>query len=250
MTRTGSGPPLVLVHGWGLHAGIWQGMDTLLGAHHTVLAPDLPGYGARATVSPYTLEKLADAMVAAIAQPAIWLGWSLGGLVALAAAQRHPQAVRKLILVGATPRFVQSADWPGGLTDAVFAQFAADLRDDYRATVQRFLSLQMGAGERDTLRSLRQVLAAAPVPAIDVLAAGLALLQATDLRAQLSALTLPVQIVHGVRDKLAPVAAARFLAQALPQAQLALIEGAGHAPFLSHPMLFRDHVLRFTGNDG
>jgi pimeloyl-[acyl-carrier protein] methyl ester esterase len=79
------------------------------------------------------------------------------------------------------------------------------------------------------------------------LQAGLDILLETDLRAQIGNLTNPTLVMHGDYDKLAPVAAGRWLAQQIPSARLEICQGASHAPFLSHPSWFVEVMKDFLG---
>lgn len=250
----GDGPTVVLVHGWGFHGGVWRDLAARLARSFRVLIPDLPGHGrSRGVHTGASLTGLADDLSRRLTEPAIWVGWSLGAFVALAVARNRPQAVSRLVLVGATPKFVQAPDWPCAMPPATLAQFARDLESDYRGTLMRFLSLQMGSGDvqgrtsaasagsaraaevaRATVRKLREMLLEQGEPDPAALQIGLQWLANTDLRADLSAITVPALVLHGSHDRLAPPAAAKFLAQQLPGAQLALIPSAGHVPFLSH----------------
>lgn len=242
-SRLGAGAPVVLVHGWGLNGTVWDGVATPLASRAQVFVPDLPGCGrSRAIPRAYTLAHLAQDIDAWLPAPATWIGWSLGGLIALTAARQFPARVRRLVLIGATPKFVQARDWPDAMPAAVMQQFADELAQDYRRTLQRFLSLQMGAeaAARDTLRALRERLFDHGEPDVGALRAGLALLRDSDLRAHLNAIVQPTLLIHGERDKLAPVAAAQHMRDHLPRARLHTIPLAGHAPFLSHPQLVFD----------
>ena len=238
----------MLVHGWGMHGGIWGDLPVYLATRYRVTTLDLPGHGrSRALASPDDLAMLADVVADQVAAPAMWIGWSLGGMVALSVAARHGARVHKLVLVGATPRFVQEPDWPHAMKPEVLAQFALELGADFRATLQRFLSLQVGvdAAGRALLRTLRSEMFRHGEPAATALAAGLAILRDADLRPLLPRITCPVQIIHGARDRLTPLAAAEYLATHLPHACLARVAHAGHAPFLSHPQAFRELLLDF-----
>jgi pimeloyl-[acyl-carrier protein] methyl ester esterase len=239
--QQGSGPDLLLVHGWGMHGGIWGDLPAPLARHFRVTTLDLPGHGrSRAPFAAQSLADFTDAVVELCPAPAVWLGWSLGGLIALDAARRYPEKVARLVLVGATPKFVQAPDWPHAMPAEVFAGFAGDLIQDYRATLLRFLSLHGGDSEqsRALLKQLRAQLFTHGEPQPEALAAGLAILEQTDLRAQLADIRVPALVVHGSHDRLAPPAAGEYLAAHLPQARLLRIEGAGHAPFLSHAAQF------------
>ncbi len=234
----GAGRNVVLVHGWGLHGGVWRDLAQQLADSFRVIVPDLPGHGrSHHADSAFTLDTLADTVQRQFAGPAVWIGWSLGALVALTAALRFPTAVERLVLIGATPRFTQAPDWPQAMAPETLAQFARELETDYRGTLARFLSLQAGEGEagRETVRRLRAVLAEGGDPAPAALRAGLRLLAETDLRARLAEVNVPTLVLHGGRDRLAPPGAGEYLATHLPRAQLTLISPGGHAPFLSHP---------------
>ncbi|NGP52374.1 pimeloyl-ACP methyl ester esterase BioH [Thioalkalivibrio sp. XN8] len=236
----GSGPGLVLLHGWGLNSAIWSPLLPRLEQRFRVVLADLPGHGrSPAGAAAPTLAGWAGA-VAAVAPPgSTWLGWSLGGQVAMTAALAGHEP-RRLVLVATTPRFVTAPDWPCGVAAGVLRDFAAALGVDHAKTVRDFLSLQLRGDARaaSLLRTLRELLANAPLPDPAALAAGLEILAATDLRDRLPALELPTLVVTGARDRLTPAAAGHRLAAALPAARRLEFADAAHAPFLTHPEEF------------
>lgn len=238
----GSGPPLVLLHGWALHSGLWGPLQAHLARRHRVHAVDLPGHGHSAATDPYTMAAIVAAVDAAVADaaPATLLGWSLGGAVAMEWALARPGRIGRLVLVATSPRFVADDDWPHAMAAATLARFGDELRVAYRPTLQRFLSLQLHGSDhgRAALATMRRHLFSRGEPSGKVLEQALALLADVDLRARLAALAVPALVVSGDRDTLAPAAAGRWLAGALPAATYAEIAGAGHVPFLSHPDAF------------
>jgi pimeloyl-[acyl-carrier protein] methyl ester esterase len=239
----GQGPPLVLLHGWALHSGLWGPLVPRLARRFRVHAVDLPGHGHSAVVEPYTLEAVTEAVAASTAdidEPLTVLGWSLGGIVAMHWALAEPQRVARLVLVCTTPRFAAGADWPHGMESATLARFGDELRVAWRQTLQRFLSLQVQGSEhgRAALAAMRHDLFTRGEPAPVVLAKALDALGSIDLRQRVPMLAQPTRIVAGERDVLTPAAASAWLAAALPQATARTIPGAGHAPFLSHPDAF------------
>jgi pimeloyl-[acyl-carrier protein] methyl ester esterase len=237
----GQGPELVLLHGWGLHGGIWGELPAMLARDYRVTTLDLPGHGRSGLgQGPLTLEILTDSVVGLIDTRAIWLGWSLGGFVALDAALRHPTRVAGLVLVGATPKFVQSPEWLAGMSPDVFAGFTDSLRQDYRGTLQRFLSLQAGSDEagRAVIKRLRREMFAHGEPKPEALTAGLSILEHSDLRPRLAEIRVPTLVLQGTHDRLVPPAAGEFLARHIPRARLVSMAGMGHAPFLSQPEAF------------
>lgn len=243
----GSGRDLVLLHGWGLHGGLFRALAERLAPHFRLHLVDLPGHGR--SVMPegdYTLDSVAASIATQVPAHAAWLGWSLGGRVALMAALTGA-SIAKLILIGTNPAFTQRDDWPHGMPAAELQQFADALCDDYKATLQRFLAVQSRGSEkgREELRALRDDLFAHGEPHPAALAGGLEILRGADLRAQLAAIQQPTLVIHGERDTLAPIAAAEFTASALPHGQLLAIPGAGHAPFISHPEQVVAALLEF-----
>jgi len=246
--RQGQGSEFVLVHGWGLHGGIWGELPAQLARCCRVTTPDLPGHGRSGLGrGPLTLAAMTDRVAELVDAPAIWLGWSLGGFVALDAALRHPARVAALVLVGATAKFVQAPDWPAAMPSGVFAGFADSLAQDYRGTLQRFLSLQAGTDEagRMLIKRLRRELFAHGEPGPEALTAGLSILAHSDLRMRLPEIQVPTLVVHGTHDRLVPPAAGEFLARSIRGARLVSMAGLGHAPFLSQPQAFLETLRGF-----
>lgn len=233
----GSGPDLVMLHGWGLNAGIWDGVAASLSGSYRLHRLDLPGHG-HSEWSPQcaTLDDLTRAVAPYVPRHATVLGWSLGGMVALRLASLAPERIASLVLISTTPRFVTAPDWKTAMTPQVLANFGARLRDDYRATIQEFLALQVRGDERElsSLRELRHKLVSGGLPDQHALEAGLGVLAAADLRTSLGKVGVRSLVVAGEYDRVTPPGAGRFLAEQIPGATLHVVKRAGHAPFISH----------------
>ena len=232
----GNGPPLVLLHGWAMHGGVFAPLVARLRERYTLHVVDLPGHGhSRDCTVPLQLEPCVQAIAAAVPR-APWCGWSLGGLVALHAAATRPQAVPTLAMLCASPRFVRGEDWRFGVSPEIFRDFASGLRADYRATLDRFVALEAFGSDhaKDEIRALRDELFARGEPAAPVLADGLELLETADIRAALPTLPAPSLWLAGRRDRLVDPRAMRDAAALAPRAELHVVEHAGHAPFLTH----------------
>ncbi len=239
-------PPLVLVHGWGMHSGLFHPWVEQLKAHWRVHAVDLPGHGGHRHLP--LAEEIAVAAeqlhaLTAHLPAATWVGWSLGGLLTLKLALQRPERVRRLVMLCASPCFVRSPDWPEGVDESLIEQFGQDLRRDVHQTLHRFMALEVlgCANEKALLKQLRTLASHSPEPEAPALAAGLQLLKNTDLSRQLPRLVQPSLWIAGRRDRLVSPAAmekaaARSGTATHPGAagQYALIRGAGHAPFLTH----------------
>lgn len=244
---TGNGVPLLLIHGWGMHGGVWKDVAQRLAADFRVHSVDLPGYGYSKAVSATTLDTIVDALSVTVAEPVAVCGWSLGGQVALRWAAREPDKVRRLIAVASTPCFTGREDWTLGLENEVLKQFSADLEQNHAATLRRFIALQLrgSENERELLAMLRERLFNRGEPDMAALRVGLDILRDVDLRCELRDIKQPALVIAGERDKLTPPEASTFLANALPAARLVEVAGAAHAPFLSHPGPFVEHIKSF-----
>ena len=244
----GAGPDLVLVHGWGMHGGVWQSVLSKLTDDFRVTVVDLPGHGRSSAPAAFTLDQAAQALLDVAPAHALWVGWSLGGMICLQAAVCAPERVHGLALVAATPRFVSDESWPCGVDASVFAQFARDLAADYRATLQRFLALQArGADQEKTLvKRLRRLCLEQEPPSASVLQQGLDILRTADLRSSLPRLRCPALLLMGSRDTLVPSSAAAQIRRYLPRSEVRLFPGAGHAPFLSSPDAFVTELKMFA----
>ena len=243
----GSGPDLVLLHGWALHGGMWGPWLGRLESRFRLHLVDLPGHGR----SPWRdgtqqLADLARAVAPHVPAGSAVLGWSLGGMVALELARLRPTTAA-LVLVATTPCFLRRDDWQGGMEPAVLQGFAAGLAGDYRRTLANFLALQAWGDERATeaLRSLRATLEAHGEPDPRALAAGLEILRTADLRDALPRISIPALVIAGENDRITPAAAGRELAARLPSARYHEVAKAGHAPFLSHADQVAHEVERF-----
>lgn len=251
MTANGQGDrPLRLIHGWGLPRTVWAALGEPLSARCRWSTLDLPGYG-ETPDDEQDFQPTAQALANALPFGSVLGGWSLGALLALQVALLAPERLAGLILIGATPCFMQHDDWPDGQPVTLLDGFAARLRADPTATLSRFITLfnQGDQHARTISRQLSSLLR--PLPAQAALQRGLQWLRQVDLRQRLAAIELPALLLHGAHDPLTPLAAAHYLADHLPQARLEVVAGAAHAPFCSQPALcsqliadFCDHPAR------
>jgi pimeloyl-[acyl-carrier protein] methyl ester esterase len=234
--KRGHGPaPMVLLHGWAMHGGVLAPLVEALEAHCTMYVVDLPGHGYSRDCGLPLEPRACAAAIAEITPPAIWLGWSLGGIVALTAALEMPRQVRGLAMLCATPKFVRDAGWEFGADDKLVHQLATDLETDYHATIERFLALEaMGSADpRAELRHLRALVFARGEPGLRVLQEGIRILETTDRRAALPDLGVPSAWISGRRDRLVPPQAMAWSASQC-NGSYDDIQQAGHAPFFGH----------------
>lgn len=244
----GSGTDVVLLHGWGMHSGVWKDVVESLLDHHRVTILDLPGHGySRVAGSGHTLNEWCAAVMAVTPPRAAWVGWSLGGLAAQQIAITAPERVSRLALVNSTPCFVQRPDWPHGVPPPVLRRFAEELRQDYRSVLKRFIALEVHGSEHAStqLRQLKAMLFQHGEPDVTALEDGLAILETADLRADLPRIACPTLLLMGQRDQLTPAAAGEVMRNLLPDARLHIFPRAGHAPFFSHLSPFLAQLRAF-----
>jgi pimeloyl-[acyl-carrier protein] methyl ester esterase len=255
----GSGPTLVLLHGWGLNLRVWDRLAAAFCERFRIVAVDLPGHGrsewlpARSSLEEQAVQ--VEEAIAGISRRYSLVGWSLGAQIALrlAGQEQRPQGedtgsrsmgdrprLDRLVLIAATPRFSAGPDWPHGTPAQRLDEQAAALRQDYQRMVSDFLELQVrgSASGAAALAELRTALFAhaggASGPSLAALTRDLELLRDGDLRPLLARITLPTLVIAGQYDRVTQPAASQALARALPGAHYVEIRRAAHAPFLSH----------------
>ena len=244
-----AGKPLcVFVHGWGMNHAIWQPVIESLPPWIESIAVNLPGHGVAADKNFDSLNDLVIALCRDISRPAIWIGWSLGGLAVMQLAVDFPQRVQAMMLVACTPCFVHRDDWPDGMPQSLFDGFALELENDFENTIRRFLALQVknSAQGRQILKQLRQRVLQQPAANISALRAGLHILKTADLRAQLPDINTPIAVALGGRDHLVNVATSIFYKKIFPCADVQTYLQAAHAPFLSHVQDFSAQLLQLV----
>ncbi|MEH6582231.1 MAG: malonyl-ACP O-methyltransferase BioC [Halioglobus sp.] len=222
---------LVLLHGWAGSPEVWRPMLPPLRQWANVTLVDLTAYGSgltEASVAP--VDSLMAAILAAVPERAIFVGWSLGGQIAACLAHSYPHRVNALITLCSNPRFVADGEWPG-MPELQFIAFKDGLQADTAATLRRFDSLQSGGSprQRGVLRDLANCRRDSHC---GQLLPGLELLEKLDLRDTLSALRQPQLHVFAGADALVPAAVPAALTSLLadvPAARIHTMQGSSHA---------------------
>lgn len=238
----------VFVHGWAMNSAVWANCLPMLPEWVDVIRVDLPGHGTMSEVEATGIDDYVQSLAAVINRPAIWVGWSLGGLAVLSLARHYPERVAGLFMVASNPCFVRKADWQSAVEQDVFLQFAEALEQDVDATVKRFLALQVrgSSAAMKTVRSLQQALRERGQPSIKALRLGLEILANADLRTELSLFNRPVTWYLGGRDTLVPATVAEELKKLKADINTIVEEEAAHAPFISHPEKFIQSLVSFA----
>jgi pimeloyl-[acyl-carrier protein] methyl ester esterase len=246
--------PIVLLHGWGLNSGVWQPLIANLPTEFTdvfhVITIDLPGFGSNIDnkVSPYSLANVCQHIANTIEQPAIYLGWSLGGLVATEMALTYPEKVLGLITVASSPRFIEQRSevvednvvnqllWPG-IKPQVLDFFHQQLQIDAEKTISGFLKLQaMGSPHvRQHIKQISELIFQYDMANKNTLNESLKLLETSDFRLTLAEINQPFLRLYGSADSLVPKSVIGQVAIITGNnSEQYIFERASHAPFISH----------------
>jgi pyruvate dehydrogenase E2 component (dihydrolipoamide acetyltransferase) len=251
-----AGPPraalsLVFVHGLGGSQSTWQMVLPDLAERYRVCALDLPGHGQSDVPPPaddtYRLPGLRLAAEQAIQElglaPAVVVGHSLGGAVALQLALEQPELVRALVLVDSlglgdeiNPELLDRIEAPPSREEArrLLALFFHNQQHVLESGVEELYQQQQRPGAQEAVRA---------VAAATMDRAG----QHTGLPERLGQLGVPVLVVWGAEDRVIPAAHATSAAQAIPRAQVVVLDQAGHVPHIEQAQSFTQALERFLG---
>ena len=237
----GSGPRIVLVHGFTQTQASWHASADLLAGGFEVVRMDLPGHGGSARVRLRFEE--AAAAVGRAGGPGIYVGYSMGGRLALRLALDAPQLVEALVLVGASPGIDSPRERAGRRVDDEALACEVE-RIGTRAFLDRWLHQPMFSTLTPTELDLEARRANSPEGlawALRVLGVG----AQEPLWHRLGELSMPVLLVAGALDAKYVLLAGRMAGSIGEQAQVVAMTGCGHAPHLEQPKPFCQVVWRF-----
>ena len=245
--KIGQGKDLVLIHGWGMHSGIWEPIIDKFSNEYTLHLVDIPGMGKSHIIDPYDLNHLVEVISESLPTSFDILGWSLGGLITLKMSLMYPEKIHRMVLVGGTPCFINQIDWIHGVDIRDFNDFANKLFKNYKSTMINFYTLQLMHSKNSKLliKKLKQIDEAENPPDVKSLQLGLDILLKNDLRDDINKIDHQTLLIVGDMDRLTPKSASMWLESHMKKGQLKVIEGASHIPFLSHPDEFFRHLDRF-----
>ncbi|GAA0792772.1 MULTISPECIES: pimeloyl-ACP methyl ester esterase BioH [Pseudomonadati] len=241
----GDGQDIVLLHGWGVNGAVFEPLKQALSQYRAHYV-DLPGFGDSPMIEG-DINDWATALSQQLPNNAIWLGWSLGGLVATQIALRFPDKIKALITVASSPCFMAQTTeipqpWPG-IASEVIGQFSTQLHQNLPKTVERFLAIQAMGSEtaKADILKIKSLVLAKPLPCEASLQQGLDMLAEVDLRDQLPNITRPWLRVWGKLDGLVPRRSINMLTKNTNMEDVILAK-ASHSPFISHTNLFIEHI--------
>jgi len=274
-TTDGSVKTLMLLHGWGMNSQVWEPIREALESRYHLLWVDLPGHGFNKHVEAISVENMLALVAKVIPRETHIMAWSLGGLIAQMLTKKLPQHIKSLSLVTTTLKFSQGEndDWLNAMSDEVLNRFADNLKQDTEKTLKGFIALQfIGVKNAKQIQDdlINQILYQVPcrgnnsekwggafldnvftqnkelqsnLPTQEALDVGLEILKHSDLREL--APTCPEHWIFSEYDRLIPKEVINDLKYLRPDAEITLLEKAGHAPFITHSEAFLKNATRF-----
>ncbi|MGX1134947.1 non-heme chloroperoxidase [Streptomyces glaucescens] len=247
----GAGRPIVFVHGWGGSGEVWDYQVLDLAHQYRVITVDLRGHGASDKpwgTYDYTLfcRDLKTLMDHLQLEDVTLVGWSMGGHIGLKFARTIGAPVRRLVITGSGPRFLQAQDAPyGGAADSADALCEAII-DAHTETVAGLYGNNFHRTDLDATRD-RFIRIGLQVPTFVALSSFQALL-AEDLRPDLPEIAMPIAVFAGRHDLIWDPAWSEYVAKSAPNASLTYFENSGHVAFVEDRSAWNRALVDFIAS--
>lgn len=243
----GSGPCVVMTHAFACDRSLFQHQVNMLRPRFRVINIDLRGHGASGdSVWPFTLYDLVDDVLAVLdaerVNKAVWLGLSIGSMLSMRAAIRHPERVRALVLLNG---FARSESVVGafrlGVARLIMQTFGP--RPMVPSQLKTFLGETTLRERKDLRERMTKQFMAARVPSLAEALRTLS--QRDDILAALGGISCPTLVIAGAQDKALPQGAGEDLARRIPRAELVTLPNCGHLSALEAPELVNRALAEF-----
>jgi 3-oxoadipate enol-lactonase len=238
---------LLLVHGFPLDSGMWELQLQDLADVARVIAPDLRGHGRSDSVpGPYSMKLFSDDIAGLldylnVSVPVVVCGLSMGGYIALDFYRRYPERVAGLILT-ATRAAADSEEGKAG-RDKAIATAEAEGTEPIIAGMLPKLMAPDSYEDDELVDFVKEIMEGTSVEGL--IGALQAMRDRPDSTPTLGKIAVPTLIIHGEADQLIPVAEAEAMYRAIDEAEMVIVENAGHLPNLEQPDIFNDAIIDF-----
>lgn len=252
---TGSGRPIVLIHGWTMNGRFFHKNVEALAAHHRVITIDSRGHGRSGKELVHlTMEQVGrdvDTVLATLdVRDAVLAGWSMGmATVYNYLAQFGTERLAGVIDIDMTPYLFADEGWPHGVFGTLDARSSLDVQRqmiaDRTGLMSTLVPAMFAAGstpEPDVLAWWADE--STTVPDLTALALWVSF-SSQDWRPLLPSIDVPVLLAHGRKSQIYPTPVWESLAELIPQTSLVLFDESGHSPFWEEPEAFNTAVLDF-----
>lgn len=249
----GEGQPVLLLHGWSMSTAVWQLQLEQLAASYRLIAPDLRGHGRSSSqFLTYDFPDFSSDLCALCEQrelsDVIVVGWSMGGQIAIHAAEKLSPYSAGMVLVATTPCFTASPEFPYGLGSGESHGMKVKVQRNLRRALDGFHSQLFAPGElasTNITEAIRTLLSEVSLPDQQAALQALEALISSDLRTKLKDITMPVLVMNGEYDRICLPLASQYLQEHISGAGQHIFAGCGHAPFLTRSTEFNTELSRF-----
>lgn len=240
--RAGTGNPvLVLSHGFGTDQDAWTSLRPWFEARFDIVSFDLAGCGPMGAES-YDFERhgsmfgYADDLVELMdelgLQRCTYVGHSMSCMIGAAAASARPDLFERMVMIGASPRYLNDADYVGGFEQENLDQLFESMAANYQAWVAGFAPIVVGVDDREAIADFsRTLFQMRPDIALNTSRT----IFESDMRQAVLRVTTPVHLIQTSADIAVPIQVGEWLAGAIPNASLDIIDAAGHLPHMTAP---------------
>jgi sigma-B regulation protein RsbQ len=242
---------IVFAHGFGTDQTAWEKVAAAFSNDFKIVLYDNVGAGQSdpGSFSPNrydTLHSYAEDLLAILRSlnltDVIMVGHSLSGMISLLASVKEPARFKKLILVGASPRYLDSDGYKGGFTQEMLDGLYAAMANNYYAWVSGFAPMVMENADRPELaESFAQSLVAIRP---DIAQSVVRVIFQSDHRAELPNVTIDTLLLQTQHDNAVPAEVALYLNKQITNSQLKTVAAEGHFPHISAP----DEIIREIKN--
>ncbi|EJL22584.1 alpha/beta fold hydrolase [Novosphingobium sp. AP12] len=240
--RSGTGQTAaILSHGFGTDQDAWSALRPWFEERFDVISFDLPGCGPGGAES-YDFDRhgsmfgYADDLIELIdelgLQDTIFVGHSMSGMIGAAAACARPDLFARLVMIGASPRYLNDGGYVGGFEQEGLDQLFASMAANFQAWVAGFAPMVVGVDDSEAVADFsRTLFQMRPDVALNTSRT----IFGSDMRATARRVPTPVHLVQAASDVAVPREVGDWLAAAIPNATLDVISASGHLPHMTAP---------------
>lgn len=246
------GPTMIFAHGFGTDQSAWDKVKEAFEAEYRIILFDNVGGGNADptsfspnkynTLQPYA-QDLIDICEAYNVKDAIFVGHSVSGMIGLLAALKRPEFFSKLVMIGASPRYLNDVDYVGGFEQQGLNEIFETMANNYFAWVSGFSAAAMANPENPQLAESFASTLKAIRP--DIAQSVARVIFQSDYRKELSKLDKPTLILQAKEDIAVPLSVAEYLHKNILNSKLKVVNAFGHFPHMSAPQEIVDEIKQF-----
>jgi sigma-B regulation protein RsbQ len=247
------GPPMVFAHGFGCDQNMWRLVAPRFDDRFRVVLFDYVGAG-RSDLSAYDprhyddlgayAEDVLEICETLDLHDVVFVGHSVSSMIGLLAAARQPERFAKLVMVGPSPRYIDDEGYVGGFSHEDIDDMLGSLESNYLGWSSAMAPAIIGNPDRPELGEELTESFCRTDPAIARQFAEVTFL--SDNRVDLATVAVPTLVLQCSQDVIAPVAVGEYVRDAMPAAEMVLLDATGHCPHLSAPDATANAIAAFV----